>query len=181
MAEITAKELLARYAAGERDFQGVILSGIVLNCSPKGIVNLEGVNFAGTIFRQIRMGQYWHSNVTIGSKFINCNFSHSKWEFCQMPALIGCNLQYSVMKGCRYKPSFVDCNWRYGQIIGATLNDMIFERCDLSRGEWNFDAPYLTVENEWEQRGFFSFRYIDTIDIDGIFHSGIDCSWPRFD
>jgi hypothetical protein len=45
MAEITDVELLARYAAGERDFQGVILSGIRWGCPGVATVNLEGTNF----------------------------------------------------------------------------------------------------------------------------------------
>jgi hypothetical protein len=78
MAEITAEELLAKYAAGERDFQGVILSGIRWGCPGGGTVNLEGTNFTGAIFKQIICAPpYRTNNAAIGGKFINCNFSHS--------------------------------------------------------------------------------------------------------
>lgn len=96
MQEMVEQELLERYAAGERDFQSVILSNILLGRGGGHGVNLEGVDFSGAIFKKILVEHYPTTNVTIGSKFTNCNFSRSKWEFCQMPALIGCN--YTILR-----------------------------------------------------------------------------------
>lgn len=104
MQDMTREELLERYAAGERDFQGVILSDLRLGGG--GGVNLEGVNFSGAIFKHILIEPYRSTNITIGSEFINCNFSRSMWEFCEMPILIGCNLQYALMRGCFFAGKF---------------------------------------------------------------------------
>ena len=176
MQDITTEELLVRYAAGERDFTGVILSNIRVGGG--GGVNLEGVNFSGAIFKNILIERYRTTKITIGSKFTNCNFSYSKWSFCDMPRLIGCNLQYSVMESCLFCIRFIDCDWRYSQLIGANFDEFIMERCDLRGGLWS-DGPSIGFENRGDGQGNFTYQYVDTIDPDGVFHSGIYNSLPR--
>lgn len=181
MQAMTEEDLLERYIAGERDFQGVILSDILLGRGRGDSVNLERVDFFGAIFKKILIERYPTTNVTIGSRFTNCNFSRSKWEFCQMPALIGCNLQYSVMEGCFFSGRFVDCNWRYGQIIGQYVDEFIFERCDL-RGLRRSDGASIGQIGDYiRNAGFYGNGYVNTIDPDGVFHSGIYCDLARPD
>jgi uncharacterized protein YjbI with pentapeptide repeats len=171
-----AEELLKGYAAGERDFAGITLSDIRLGGG--GGVNLEGVNFSGAIFKNILIERYRTTNITIGSKFTNCNFSYSKWSFCEMPRLVGCNLQYSVMEGCFFSRRFIDCDWRYGQLIGADFDEFILERCDLRERLLSI-GPFLGFEDRGGGLQYWGYEYVNTIDPDGVFHSGIYCSLPR--
>jgi hypothetical protein len=182
MAEITAEELLARYAAGERDFQGVILSGIVWGRAGGARVNLEGANFTRAIFKQILCEPYPTTNVTIGGEFINCNFSYSEWEFCDMPSMRGCSLQYAVMKGCFFSTKFVDCDFRASQMIGRYFDRgiLVFERCDLT-GLITSDGPTVGPSNYVRWIPSPDDIYLNTIDPDGVFRSGVCSSWPRFD
>jgi uncharacterized protein YjbI with pentapeptide repeats len=174
MIKISGEELLARYNAGERSFQNIILSNIRL--SNDG-VQLEEVNFSGAIFKDIFMYRASSINVSIGSIFINCNFSKSVWEFCEMPGFKGCNLQYALMRGCYFYIRFTDCDWRYGQVIGANFDEMIFERCNLSEGKWS-NGRYIGFEDRGSGLGNFGIGYIETFDTDGVFHSGIYCNLP---
>lgn len=178
MMEISGQDLLTRYQAGERSFQDTILSNISL--SNDGI-HLEGVDFSGAIFKDIFMYRRGVKiNVVIGSTFVNCNFSRSVWDFCEMPGLIGCDLQYALMRGCYFfgrHGKFIDCDWRYGQIVGANFDEMIFERCNSSEGKW-IKGSYIGFEDRGSGLGNFNIAYIDTFDTDGIFHSGSHCNLP---
>lgn len=182
MTEITAEELLIRYEAGERSFPNIILSDVCLiwdgvntlgedyGVNEAGGVELTGVDFSGAIFQNIRIEHSFQiTNVTFRTRFINCNLSHSVWEFCEMPNLIGCNLQYALMRGCFFDRQFTDCDWRYGRIIGADFDDMIFKQCDLREGRW-LDGNCIAFENSdrGQGRGNFGLAFIDT-SIDRLF------------
>ena len=119
------EELLERYAAGKRDFRGVIFQHINLDG-----IELEGTDFTGAIFNNVGKG------ISFGSIFVNCNFSCSEWWFCVVPKLVRCNLQYAVMEGCLFGWEFIDCDWRFGQIEGAYFDDFVFEECDLREMRW---------------------------------------------
>ena len=174
MQNITREELLARYAAGERDFRGVILQYVSLDG-----VELEGVDFTGAIFNTV---SFKSVTVAIGDNhttrrtvFTNCNFSCSEWWFCYVPKLIGCNLQFAVMEGCYFRPNFVNCDWRDGQIIGAYFDEFIFEGCDLRNMRWS--SGICIFPEEYFRPGW-TILYRNTIDKNGVFHSGIHCTLP---
>jgi uncharacterized protein YjbI with pentapeptide repeats len=174
MAEITIEELLARYNAGSRDFHGSVLSDIVLGQLEESRIDIEGVNFTGAIFRNI-LREEW----VINTKFINCNFSQSVWEFCEMPAMRGCNLQYALMRGCFFSTKFVDCDFRSSQMIGRYFDRgiLVFERCDLT-GLITSDGPYVGPRRYIRWVPSPDDIYLNTIDADGIFRSGICCDLP---
>ncbi|VEP17903.1 putative Pentapeptide repeat family protein [Hyella patelloides LEGE 07179] len=174
MQNITREELLARYAAGERDFRGIILQYISLDG-----VKLEEVDFTGAIFNAVSFESVpvaiedtYRVEQTI---FTNCNFSCSEWWFCcYIPKLIGCNLQFAVMEGCCFGPKFVDCDWKNGQIIGAYFDEFIFEDCDLRnmRRSSGFHIVPEYINQNW------TILYRNTFDENGVFRDGIHCNLP---
>lgn len=169
MQDITREDLLKRYAAGERDFQGVILQYISLDG-----VELEGVDFTGAIFNSVTFESVWIDNCISNCGFINCNFSCSEWWFCRIPEMSGCNLQYAVMEACYFRGSSVDCDWRSSHTIEAYHDEFIFERCDLRESRESTGRYHLGPE-PYGHPGF-GILYRDTLDRDGVFHSGIDCT-----
>ena len=171
MAEITSEELLARYKAGERDFRRIIIKFATLKD-----FDIEGVNFTETTFIHVSFMYTWAVMNIVGCRFINCNFLRSEWQFCDMPNLIGCNLQSNVMRGCVFRRrNFIDCDLRFSQIIGKWFEEFTFIRCDLSGGMW---SEGLCLPVEYRGSPSFGISLIDTIDTDGVFYSGIACPWP---
>ena len=84
MAEITAEDLLARYNAGERTFQDIILSDVWLSCdgvnkagenyevNEAGGIELIGVNFSGAIFNNIRIKHSSEiASITFGARLLS--------------------------------------------------------------------------------------------------------------
>jgi hypothetical protein len=157
------EELLRRYAAGERDFRGVIFQHINLDG-----IELEEADFTGAIFNNIGKSN------SFDSIFVNCNFSCSEWWSCVTPKLVGCNLQYAVMKSCRFWSKFINCDWRFGQIKGAYWDDFVFEECDLREMRWSEEGRILVPEPYVDPN--FGLLFRNTFDKDGAFHSGICCN-----
>ena len=106
--------------------------------------------------------------------YLNCNFSCSEW-LCRIPKMSGCNLQYAVMEGCYFRPNLIDCDWKYGQIIGAYFDEFIFERCDLREIRWSSGA---WIGAEIYRSPGWIIIYRDTFDSEGVFRSEIDCPLP---
>lgn len=93
--EITAEELLERYAAGERDFTEIIL---------------EYANLSGVELRNINLS---------GAQFSYVNLSGIQLRQCDLTAqFIYCNLTNAIIENCDLERArFYDCDLR-----GAILN-----------------------------------------------------------
>lgn len=171
------EELLRRYAAGERDFAGVILQHISLHG-----IQLEEVDFTGAIFNAVsfKTTLIRIDDISQGFNepiFINCNFSCSEWWFCRIPReLIGCNFRYAIMEGCYFHGKFVDCDFRASQIKGACFDDVIFERCDLR--EMRLSKGIALEPEDPSIHTYFGLLYRNTFDENGVFHSGIHSTIP---
>ncbi|NJL52067.1 MAG: pentapeptide repeat-containing protein [Hydrococcus sp. SU_1_0] len=172
---MTREELLAQYAAGERDFQGVLLQYISLDG-----VQLEGVNFTGAIFNSVSFNTAFVDceDVSKGFSetiFIECNFSYSEWWFCHIPKLARCNLQYAVTEGCLFLGKFIKCDWRSSHFIGAFYDDVVFEECDLREIRTTKKSYPMFLFDPIPESGFM---YKNTFDKDEVFRSGIHCNLP---
>ena len=78
--QLTAKQILQRYAAGERDFRGAILNG----CNFSG-ANLSGADFSGA---QIR-GTRFVDATLIGTKFCHAETGPANyWELVRLLAIL---------------------------------------------------------------------------------------------
>ncbi|EAZ92661.1 pentapeptide repeat-containing protein [Crocosphaera chwakensis] len=86
MAEITKEELLARYAAGERDFSGLDFSGIIFGRCVLNSCNFRGANFSGANFSNWTHIMYCDFRDTIfrGANLSYCSFSGSNFSGADM-------------------------------------------------------------------------------------------------
>ena len=81
------------------------------------------------------------------------------------------------MEGCYYfGDKFLNCDWRNGQFVGGIFDELIFDRCDLSNTRWGKGSR--SVGGEYAGLGSWTVHYKNTIDKNGVFHSGIYCSLP---
>jgi hypothetical protein len=88
-------------------------------------------------------------------------------------------LQHALMRGCFFDRKFIDCDWRYGRVVGVDFDDIIFERCDLRKGRWS-SGIYIGFpdEDRGGGRGNFGIAFIDTLT-DGLIRLENANSHPR--
>jgi hypothetical protein len=99
---MTPEELLARYAAGERDFSGVNLIGVNLEEICLEEVNLQGANLSGTFF--------FRSNLR-GAIFTNANLERADLN---MTVLDETDFRGANLRSCKT----LECS-----MIGANFQD----------------------------------------------------------
>ena len=61
-------------------------------------------------------------------------------------------------------------------VVGGIFDELIFDRCDLSNTRWGKGSR--SVGGEYAGLGSWTVHYKNTIDKNGVFHSGIYCSLP---
>ncbi|MEQ8540779.1 MAG: pentapeptide repeat-containing protein [Coleofasciculus sp. D1-CHI-01] len=83
--KMTAEELLQRYAAGQRDFQGVNLSDEVLSWADLTGANLSGANLSGVILNWANLSQ-------VKLRCANLSNSDLNWANLERADLQGANL-----------------------------------------------------------------------------------------
>ena len=158
-----AEELLGRYEAGERDFQGVTLQYISLNA-----IEFIEADFTGAIFNHVSFKSILTNNSVVNCSFINCNLSCSQWWYCRIPMLVASYMQYAVMEGCYVRGDFINCDWRNSQVISCFFDGVVFDRCDLRNMRWSDGRRY--VGSECEGLDPCGVLYTETFDREGVFH-----------
>ncbi|NEP80633.1 MAG: hypothetical protein F6K17_22420 [Okeania sp. SIO3C4] len=76
---LDAKKLLSRYAAGERNFEKVILHGVDLSGAELRDVNLFCAHFSNCNLSNATLSGNWDA-----AKFINCDFRGARLHFCEL-------------------------------------------------------------------------------------------------
>ena len=108
--EITVKQLLKRYAAGERDFQLIILEYADLSG-----VELQSIDLRGAEFNYVNLsGINLRSCNLIAAQFWYCNFRKAQ--------IISCELEST---------RFFDCDLREADMTDVNLTDTHFTRVNL--------------------------------------------------
>lgn len=83
--KMTAEELLQRYAAGQRDFQGVNLSEEILSWADLTGANLSGANLRGVILNWANLSQVQLRGANLSNSDLN-------WANLEQADLTGANL-----------------------------------------------------------------------------------------
>lgn len=105
--KMTADELLQRYAAGQRDFQGVNLSGEILSWADLTGANLSEANLSGVILNWSNL-----SHVKLrGANLSDCDLN---WTNLEQADLQGANLRGAEVSAANLKGA----DWR-----GAIMPD----------------------------------------------------------
>lgn len=93
MAQMTREELLARYAAGERDFSGLDLRGMIFGRCVLNNCNFRGANFSYADFSNWTHIMYCDFRDTIfrGANLSYCAFSGSNFTGADMREVIFTN------------------------------------------------------------------------------------------
>lgn len=92
--EITAEELLERYAAGERDFTEIILEYANLSG-----VELRNINLSGAQFSYVNLSSIQLRQCDLTAQFIYCNFTNAIIENCDLERarFYDCDLRGAIL------------------------------------------------------------------------------------
>ncbi len=179
--EMTAEELLQRYAAGEREFnmadlRGVNLQGANLEDIGLGGSNLRGADLEGANLRGARLGDAYISGGNLGG-------ANLEGAALENTALIGADLREAKMRQVCGRALF----WG-AQMIGANLTDADlcqskFDGADLRSADLTGTNFEETILDRADLRGCIganlsSARLIGTILPDGTIGTEERYSWP---
>ncbi len=124
MAEITAIELLDRYEAGERDFQGLDLSGLQFN--PSGIgrrkIIVDGADFTGANMSKCK---FMYQTLRDGI-FRNVDFSSATFDDT---SILNCDVSFANFAGSNFGESGFD----KVNLEGANFTKAIFFQAGISK------------------------------------------------
>ncbi len=94
--KMTAEELLQRYAAGQRDFQGVNLSEEILSWADLTGANLSGANLSGVVLNWANLSQ-------VKLRCANLSNADLNWANLEQADLQGANLSGAEVSAANLK------------------------------------------------------------------------------
>ncbi|MEH1961506.1 MAG: pentapeptide repeat-containing protein [Nostoc sp.] len=106
---VTVEEFLRRYAAGERDFQQILLEYADLSG-----VELQGINLHGAQFCYVNLSSIKLWDCNLKAQFIYCNFRDALIEHCDLE-----------------RTRFYDCDLRGATLRYVELTSTAFTRVNL--------------------------------------------------
>ncbi|MEH1932299.1 MAG: pentapeptide repeat-containing protein [Nostoc sp.] len=106
---VTLEEFLRRYAAGERDFQQILLEYADLSG-----VELQGINLDGAQFCYVNLSSIKLGDCNLKAQFIYCNFRDALIENCDLECT-----------------RFFDCDLRGATLRYVELTSSAFTRVNL--------------------------------------------------
>ncbi|MEH2179883.1 pentapeptide repeat-containing protein [Nostoc sp.] len=106
---ITAENLLRRYAAGERDFQRILLEYADLSEGELQCIDLRGAQFSYVNLSSINL-----RHCCLTAEFIYCNFRNALIEHCDLE-----------------RTRFFDCDLRGATLRYVELTSTAFTRVNL--------------------------------------------------
>jgi hypothetical protein len=135
MTDLTARELLARYEAGERDFAGVNLSQARLDGAVLDYINLKGANLLNVSFK----GAIIRSSDLTNAKLQRANLTHA--SLCNSN-LENANLEDATINGT----NLVDATLK-----GATLTNALFVNAFLVNTDLREVKPPFSSYQFWAE------------------------------
>ena len=138
--EITAEELLERYAAGERDFTEIILEYANLSG-----VELRNINLRGAQFSYVNLSSIQLRQCDLRTQFIYCNFTNAIIENCDLERarFYDCDLRGVNTRICNLTSTqFTRVNLQGSRIDGFGRD--FCEYWDLTREDGVF-VPGFTI------------------------------------
>ncbi|MBN3870613.1 pentapeptide repeat-containing protein [Nostoc sp. JL33] len=121
---VTVEEFLRRYAAGERDFQQILLEYADLSG-----VELQGINLDGAQFSYVNLSSIKLRHCDLRAEFIYCNFRDALIENCDLEWawFYDCDLRGANIRLCDVTSThFIRVN-----LQGATRNNSGKDPCEF--------------------------------------------------
>ncbi|MEH1943332.1 MAG: pentapeptide repeat-containing protein [Nostoc sp.] len=106
---VTVEEFLRRYAAGERDFQQILLEYADLSGA-----ELKGISLRGAQFSYVNLSSIKLRDCDLRAEFIYCNFTDTNIESCDLE-----------------RARFFDCDLRGANIRLCDVSSTAFTRVNL--------------------------------------------------
>lgn len=131
--EMTAEELLERYAAGERKFLRKNLVGLELNN-----VNLSGSAFDYGEIRDTNLRGACLHGISMGSAgFFRCDLEEADLEGSSLEGIIDSNLRGANLNKCYFMSEGVirNCNLEGATLRKAKLMDFLIEKTSLRNAD----------------------------------------------